>query len=839
MKKLLGCLVGIGFSTLALGAVTYDATLNTADTSTSMLSFSDASHWTFIDPTKSCAPNTSAAEGLNFYMDGQYDLYVPKVTTGYNDNIFYGALYACGTKRIFLQSDTYVWFKGGLHLSNNSIYLDIRKAGTYHVKGDLYWDSRPAYISLGDSTSGKQGDVALHLDGNIGGASRFCVVTANTASGCTKDETFYVNGTVTGFTGAEVLWSQSQLGYLYMVFAEEASFPTVTTSFNLSNGAVFRTCKQDSVNTIKTLTLVRENRANGNSSQLDPVNNSTIVVDGACTMQSADSSGGRGLYWVPTNGTVRIKNLTINAGATLRATYTGAANPTSCQHPIEVTTGLTLPSGQIGLRFDYAKGAAVGPNGGPSEVQFLKVPTSVKALTTDMFKIVQGRLEDVPYDFMLPVVTNIAIRTEGDYQIVCAYPRDVVRALKEHTTSSCMLRPEVWSDNQTVHAGADYYSAYKLNFGSAAFTGESMSFNTGMSVGFINCDDFRFNGYQFQCYNGLTWMGSTRLIASTTGGAANVLVYSANVVSYPISTSFSGPGDLAFIYRGHKTDSCKGGRVYLTGDNSDWSGVLKVWSQDVESGKTEAQWLNDSDWNVTLFIENEKNLGGALSAFTYNGLLLQDWACLAVTNDVSLSDNNRGIMIYKKARLDVASGKTLAVNRPIVYSGLLRKDGAGTLALGARPRFCGSLAQDTPVAGTNLLVVKEGAIKPLSTVAFASVDVTFSNDTAIAVNLTGSDADLLAKGLVSTGTLANVSWPTGTVSVRFDGSSPFSDSELVTVGVITLQTQAEAQTALGKLVAGHVTGGKATLRVADAANADGTWSVLADLRKRGGIIFLR
>lgn len=817
-------------SAVAAVPTSFDATLNTADTEEKPLSFSDASHWTFADPSSACAPNASGAEGKTFYVEGK-NVYVPKVTTAYEDNVFYGTLYYRGDKRIYFQPGTYVWFKGGLHLLKKSTgpYLSFG-AGEIHVKGDVYFDERPAYINLGGSSA-----ATVHIDGDLCGAQRICVVTDNASKGSTDDETIYWNGSVANFTGSEVLWSQSQYGHLYMVFAQEASFPNTTTSFKLNNGTVFRTCKKDSVNTIKTLTLVRS-RENGKTSQLDPVNGSTIFVDGTCTMESSTAAGLGGVYQVPTNGTVRIKTLTINAGATLCSTYTGADAADSCRHPIEVTTGLTLPSGQVGLRVDYATGVT----GGPGEVQLLKVPTSVKALTLDMFKVVQGCVADIPEGFDLPTVTNVAIRVEGDNQIVCVYPRALVRAVKADPDNSCLSRPEMWSDNLKVHDEADYYTAYTLKFGDAEIAAESMNVNALLVTSHIRSRNLRLNGRQIQCYNGLTWKGKARLIESTTGGAANVLVYSQDVARFLLPVDLSGPGDLNILYRGHKGNTCQGGRVYLTGDNSDLTGALRVYTQAVEGDKTEEEWFNDGDWNVTLYVEDEKNLGGALPQFTYNALLLQDWACLAVTNDVTLSDNNRGVMISRKARIDVTNGVTLAISRPIVYTGLLRKDGAGTLALGARPKFNGAAAQDQPVDGQNLLVVKEGAIKPLSTVAFTSLDVTFGEATTLAVNATGSDAELLEKGLVVTGEGAKVTWPDdGTVTVRFDGLPDFNDVNHVGVGVMTLPTKTAAETALGKLRAGRIRSAKAVLRVADEANADGSWSVVADIDRTGMVLIFR
>lgn len=813
-------------SAVAAVPTSFDATLNTADTEAKPLSFSDASHWTFADPSSACAPNASGAEGKTFYVKAM-DVYVPKVKTAYEDNVFYGTLYYRGGKRIYFQSGSYVWFKGGLHLLDSSPYLNF-KSGEMHVKGDVYFDERPAYMDLGDGA-------VVHIDGDLCGGQRICVVTDRASEGSTADETIYWNGSVANFTGSEVLWSQTRYGNLYMVFAQEASFPNTTSSFKLSNGTVFRTCKKDSVNTIKTLTLVRS-RENGKTSQLDPVNGSTIFVDGPCEMQSKTDAGFGGVYQVPTNGTVRIKTLTINAGATLCSTYTGVDAADSCLHPIEVTTGLTLPSGQVGLRVDYAAGVT----GGPGEVQLLKVPTSVKALTLDMFKVVQGRAAGIPDGFGLPTVTNVAIRVEGNDQIVCVYPRDLVRSVKSDKDNSCLSKPEMWSDNQKVHDKADYYTTHTLKFGNAEIAADSMNVNAMLVTSYIRSPDLRLNGWQVQCYNGLTWKGKARLIESTTGGAANVLVYSQDVARFLLPVDLSGPGDLNILYRGHKGNACQGGRVYLTGDNSELTGALRVYTQAAEDGKTEEEWFNDGDWNVTLYVEDEKNLGGALPQFAYNALLLQDWACLAVTNDVTLSDNNRGVTISRKARFDVTNGVTLAISRPIVYTGLLRKDGAGTLALGARPKFNGAAAQDQPVDGQNLLVVREGAIKPLSTVAFTSLDVTFGEATTLAVNATGSDAELLEKGLVVTGEGAKVTWPDdGTVTVRFDGLPDFNDVNHVGVGVMTLPTKAEAETALGKLRAGRIRSAKAVLRVADEANADGSWSVVADIDRTGMVLIFR
>ena len=126
--------------------------------------------------------------------------------------------------------------------------------------------------------------------------------------------------------------------------------------------------------------------------------------------------------------------------------------------------------------------------------------------------------------------------------------------------------------------------------------------------------------------------------------------------------------------------------------------------------------------------------------------------------------------------------------------------------------------------------------------AFTSLDLAFAAGTTLAVDAGATDAELRAKGLVSTGTLANVTWPEGTdesVNVRLDGAPVFDAQGRATVGVITLPTKEAAEAALGKLCVGRVPCMRTALRVADAANADGTWSVVADVRKFGSMIMFR
>lgn len=301
-----------------------------------------------------------------------------------------------------------------------------------------------------------------------------------------------------------------------------------------------------------------------------------------------------------------------------------------------------------------------------------------------------------------------------------------------------------------------------------------------------------------------------------------------------------GEGLIRAGCRAVATTNARGGLV-LTANNANFHGKVEVaYDPDVD-GKNTARTLDYEKEHPYLIVTRCEALGGPLASFTPDALKIKNYGMFWVTNSLVFDTANRGVTVSALGRVNVTNAAdTLVFANAVTYAGTLRKEGAGTLAFGARPKFLDGVSQDLPLAGTNLLVVKQGAVKPLSTEAFTSLAITFSNNTTIAVNAVGDDADLLAKGLVSTGSLAQVTWPeaAASVNVRLDGVPVYDMSGRATLGVITLPTQAAAQTALGKLRAGCVVGANVALRMADAANADGTWTVRAGIRKRGaGIIF--
>ena len=819
-QKTLRFALGLMCAMGGLSVQAYDAVLNQKDSSATGLScFTNAASWT---------PAGLPEAGKTYYAE--LAMMSPPGTTAFDENgsgTFPGALYlkkSAKDSQVNIYANGYTWFKGGLHLLNTA-YLRMNNQVS-HIKGDIYCDEYPNYMSIGHPSA----DADSYWEGvNLKGAQRLCIVTEG-LSGSTK--TIHWDGSADDFTATTVLLADTSNGRLILEFAQPMQFPTVT-SFTLRNGVVLRPRNAEQSSTFRHLKLDRT-VTTGFASDLDPVNGATLAVNG--TLELAANADFPALYHVPTNGTVTAQTLKITAGVTLVSTYNGAADST--RHPFKVSNTLTLPTGKVPVRVDYAAGTTTGPG----EVQVLKVPTSVRTISVDDFELVPGVVADIRSDFMIPTVTNMVVKVEDGMQTLCLYPRDIVRMVAEEKSKHVGSVASCWSDGQVAHAGADYLINYSgTRVGGKFPLDAAVCIDKMIVTSRIESDDLRVAPVQFQSYGGLTWKGHARLVQADS--FMNVLVYSADYADFPLSVELSGPGSLYLQYRGAKNDTLLGGNVYLTGLNTNWTGKLLLACQGYANPTASAAdyRYDDGDHNETLVIEDERNLGGRLPEFAYDALRIRDWNVLAVTNDVTLSaEMNRGIYFDAQARVNVAAQKTLAVNWPVTYNGQVRKEGEGTLAVGVTPKF-GIAQRDTPEAGENKFDVLAGGVQPLSATAFDGLAVAFSNQTAIVLAADATDADLVSLGMKNTTWATPFTWPeTGTVDVKFtlqdsDGWATFPKTQL---GVLTVTDEATARAALVKLHGVNPQknlGVKLTVR----ANADGTATVVATLAQSGCVVIFR
>jgi len=85
----------------------------------------------------------------------------------------------------------------------------------------------------------------------------------------------------------------------------------------------------------------------------------------------------------------------------------------------------------------------------------------------------------------------------------------------------------------------------------------------------------------------------------------------------------------------------------------------------------------------------------------------------------------------------------------VTYAGSFWKEGAGTLALGARPRFCEGGEDAVPLTGTNVLRVLAGSVMPLTTNCLDGVRVQLGLGGALRYQVAPSDAALRSYGIVN------------------------------------------------------------------------------------------
>lgn len=209
--------------------------------------------------------------------------------------------------------------------------------------------------------------------------------------------------------------------------------------------------------------------------------------------------------------------------------------------------------------------------------------------------------------------------------------------------------------------------------------------------------------------------------------------------------------DLAATLRGNcdarVTSSTGSGVLRLTGDNSAFTGG---WLLDGARGQSEFR------------ITDPAALGGALTAFRADALVLTNNVAFIPEGTMVLGETTRGITIRgSAAKVIVENDDCVTLGSQLTFDGTLVKGGSGTLALKGTPIVA--------AAGTGALQVETGSVKPLSATALAGVTLSFGSAGTMLYEADGSTPALvnpiLAQGSTFNMTVGLTAVPTSAISI--------------------------------------------------------------------------
>ena len=258
--------------------------------------------------------------------------------------------------------------------------------------------------------------------------------------------------------------------------------------------------------------------------------------------------------------------------------------------------------------------------------------------------------------------------------------------------------------------------------------------------------------------------------------------------------------------------------------------------------RTGVNWEGDNMSNqVSLRVGDARNLGGPLASFTYDALRVRDCQILSVTNDVAFTDQTRGLFIDGCARFDVSSGKTLTLAQPLTFAGKMRKEGAGTLALGGTVAFTADrLSDPAGLDGTNVLEVVEGAVKPLSMTAANGLAMTFAAGTSLVLDIAPVDADMRRYGLydVLAATPVTLAPENERLHVTLDVSGAENPEPFYELGLVTVANGTIAESLKGRMAVARPWKNYA-VSLGLRSNPDASCTVVATVRQEGMSIIFR
>ena len=577
-----------------------------------------------------------------------------------------------------------------------------------------------------------------------------------------------------------------------------------------------------------------------------------------------------GLIDVSKTNVVTVGDLTLKAGAKIKLASDSTTNG------LVVVTGSLTVEGIVDVELARTYNTSTGTP--QSYRSIILAPGATGTIDPDLFRFHNDPTIVNPRGGLPHVLKKAVVGEDGSVSLV-ETRKEIVQLLRGYTsadekTESALWQANnnagnpFWTNDQAPQSGLDYLCYIRsagitapTNSTPVRFVGDSLTFANGTS------------GYSFQSGSKsplyglevadlaveddgfLIWSGMVepdgasygrrvfRLFGGTLKlrGTCKFTPFGSDML-LRIESNLTGDGLLRADTRAASANGGPRGWTELTGDNSAWTGKLLVTIDNDAQSRTE-EWGSpcpNEKLFASLLVRNERNLGGPLATFAKDALLVNQMCMVRAVDDIDFSTRNRGVMVEREARFSVDEGKTFRIGNQLTLAGVMRKEGAGVLALGGPLRFVDGEAATLPVAMTNRVRLVEGALKPMATNAFDGAEIVVESDAAKFMFDIAPEADgLQAYGLLDT------KWATPIV---LDGATkvnvelvPPSDGwqeeahDGYTVGLFTVASQSTAESILSKVsVRKRYPKNHLSLRV--SPNDIGSYTVEAVFDPKPGVI---
>ena len=321
------------------------------------------------------------------------------------------------------------------------------------------------------------------------------------------------------------------------------------------------------------------------------------------------------------------------------------------------------------------------------------------------------------------------------------------------------------------------------------------------------------------CFDGsapVVLEGDAIHLLATGGGTSYFRIYGNRI--YTVKAPLSGAGRLT-VFNNSSSGNPRA-TIVFDADNTAFTGRIRL-----------AAAAKDGVYN-TLLVQKGSDVGGALDSFAHDALELCNGSVLAVTNDVALSAENRGVAVGAGgAVVDVADGATLSLANPVTFAAgaALAKKGAGTLALGGAMLAPGGAA---PLAGSGSagsLSVEEGFLQALATNAVDGVSVSFAGGAYLLVDMEAA-GDVAKFGAVD---MSDAPFG-GSLPVAFDlpalPASGEYDFENIAVATVKSASVARSLAVSNRRIRRH------SVKFSIRENADGSATILASIKSKGFVL---